>query len=126
MHELTFGTSRSAKHLAQRLTELDDAVQTSKVSSCIEHTNALINDAVFHHAKLGMSDKLLYFILDNMTEHVLQTAFNMKNGIGGNSYDVLCCDLMCNVLRGRIKSAKHALMQTVRANNRLKSIVGQS
>lgn len=110
----TFGNSPAAIFLADRLNELDDHRQTHRVSSFINNTSKMLNEAVKMHIQNGMSTKMLYFIVDNISRDVANTAWDMQTGADGVVYDQTTCNLMANVLRGQVKSVKRRLEKVVR------------
>ena len=110
----TFGNSPAAIYLADMLNALGDKRQTHRVSSFINSTSKMINEAVALHLNHQMSTTMLYFIVDNISRDVANKADDMRVGANGIVYDPVVCNLMENVLRGQIKSVKRRLEKVVR------------
>jgi hypothetical protein len=109
----TFGSTPAAVYLADRLNELNDSQQTHRISSYINNTKKVINEAVDMHVNHGMSTRLLYFIANKIACDVSKTADDMIKGVHGITYDQTSCNLMANVLRGHVKSIKRRLEDVV-------------
>ena len=110
----TFGNSPAAIYLADMLNALGDKRQTHRVSSFINSTSKMINEAVALHLDHQMSTTMLYFIVDNISRDVANKADDMRVGANGIVYDPVVCNLMENVLRGQIKNVKRRLEKVVR------------
>ena len=119
----TFGNSPAAIFLADKLNALGDQRQTHRVSSFINSTSKMINEAVALHLDHQMSTTMLYFVVNNISRDIANKADDMRVGANGVVYDPIVCNLMANVLRGQIKSVKRRLEKVVRIHrqqNRVK------
>jgi len=110
LNKFTFGNTPAAIYLADRLNTLDDAKYTRKISARIHEVQTLMAEVKNAHEYGALSIHTVGFFANRIRTKIVETANILKAELlretksGHQTPDLLCIDLMSNILIGEVKS----------------------